>query len=176
MGITPLMNRILFYLLFLLLSTFSLCQNKDTTDKRFFAFGALLGNDLFIFHADYSITIKDNFYKLGYICDGRLLPSKSDDRSKNNDFFQSLSVTIGDRFRSNSFDALVFGGPAFGWGHKGSDNDPELIFGTVGLEAKALLMFRASDNAEFGVGCFGNVNPEKCFFGITLSFVLTNGN
>ena len=60
MGITPLMNRILFYLLFLLLSTFSLCQNKDTTDKRFFAFGALLGNDIFIFQKTEILFQKNN--------------------------------------------------------------------------------------------------------------------
>jgi hypothetical protein len=62
------MKTISFFILFAVLSGTSFSQVKDTTDRRMVAFGLLPANGIFIFHLDYSISIKNNFYKLGYIC------------------------------------------------------------------------------------------------------------
>lgn len=149
---------------------------KDTTDRRMVSVGALLANDIFIFQLDYSISIKNNFYKLGYICDGNTSLEGVDGPSYKGSFLQSTSITIGDRFRSKAFEAWLFCGPAYVWGFKRIEDNPDKQSKTIGLEAKALLMFRASKSAGFGVGCFANINKVKSFVGATISFVITNGN
>jgi hypothetical protein len=170
------MKFIAFFILFSILSITSFSQVKDTTDRRMVSVGALLANDIFIFQLDYSISIKNNFYKLGYICDGGLSLTGEDGPSYKGSFLQSVSFTFGDRFRSKAFEAWLYCGPAYVWGINKFEDNPQKQSNTIGLEAKALLMFRASKSAGFGVGCFGNLNRIKSFVGATISIVITNGN
>jgi len=166
-----------FFILLLLSATIpAMCTKKDPTDRSVFAMGAMFGEKLFVLHADYGFSINNNLYKIGYSGRGRLLPSNTDDQNNTNDFLQAASLSIGERFRSDDFEAYVFAGPALVWGHKGSTSDHESAITTVGLETKVLLMFRAADYADIGVGCFSVLNTAKSFYGITFSIALTNGN
>ncbi len=170
------MKKITFLFLMMILIAPLHSQVKDTTDRRMVAFGLLPANEILIFHLDHSISIKRYLYKLGYIYNGNLFAPKKDESVRGKDLFLSLSLDVGDRYRSEAFEAWVFAGPAFTLVYKGSLSNPSDRTSTVGLELKTLFMFRASKSAGFGVGCFGNVNKVKSFFGATISFVITNGN
>jgi hypothetical protein len=160
------------YLTFLLLlTTTTFCQNKDSTYKYWMTLGMWVNQGEITFDGDYSFSLGNYFYKVGYL-------SKDDETFHAGPdiyFFNSISGSIGKRFQSKWFEASVFCGPSCIIGEKGINQNIIKKFTTVGLESKIQLLIKPANEVGFGISFYGNLNPMKNFGGINLNVTIGNG-
>ena len=120
---------------------------------------------------NYSFSLGDNFYKVGYLHRGGILGGSGEDGLLNT----SVDISIGKRIQSEWFQAAFFGGPSYIFGRKSIGHGDTENFKTVGLEADVQLLFRAANEVGIGVGLFGNINFVKSYSGISFNITIGNG-
>ena len=163
--------RKMFLSFLLLLTTTTFCQNNDSTYQYWMTLGMGVNQGGFTFDGDYSFSLGNNFYKVGYLFkDNKTFNAESDKY-----FFNSISGSIGKRFQSKWFEASVFCGPSCIIGEKGIYQDIYKKFTTIGLESKIQLLIKPANEVGFGISCYGNLNPMKNFGGINLNITIGNG-
>jgi hypothetical protein len=163
------------YLLFLLLAaTTTFCQEKDSTYKYWMTFGFFVDKEMTL-NADYSFSLGNNFYKVGYLKEGDSFPFGTIHADPDKYFFRSISTSIGKRFQSEWFQASAFCGPSYLFGEKGININQYKNFNAVGLEAEIQLLFRFANEFGIGIGLHGNLNYIKNFGGININLTLGNG-
>ncbi len=121
------------------------------------------------FDADYSFSLGEYFYKIGYISKGSFLNDTPEEDGQY--FFRSINLSIGKRFQSEWFETSLFCGPAYVYGNSYSNKS----FYTVGLATQVQLLFRPANEIGIGVGMQGNLNFVKNFGAIYLNITLGNG-
>ncbi|MDP4117116.1 MAG: hypothetical protein Q8903_13345 [Bacteroidota bacterium] len=163
----------LIFLLFVLMST-AFCQNKDSAYKYWMTFGFWVDKEITL-DADYSFSLGDNFYKIGYLRKGDSFPITNSHAEIGKYLLRSVSATIGRRYRTDWFQGSVFCGPSFVYGENGISRNISNKFFTAGLQTDIQLLFRYADELGIGVGLYGNLNFKKNYGGININLTLGNG-
>jgi hypothetical protein len=170
-------------LLFFLVTTSVLCQEKDTTYKYWmtFSLGGWPTERVVVPHSAYSFSYHNKYYKIAYFSWGRDWPFEPPLSALPNSYIlRSLSVSIGKRYRSNWFEASGFIGPSFVYGKKGLyyDSNHNAIDKKVyspGIEAEVQFLFRPAKEVGMGVGFYADMNFLKNFAGAMVTLTLGNG-
>jgi hypothetical protein len=165
--------NIVFLFLFLTTTAFSKdidSTNRDSAYKYSMSVGMLIENYKGItFDADYSFSLGDNYYKIGYLSKGSFLGDTPNEAGQY--FFRSFNISIGKRFQSEWFQASLFCGPSYVYGNSYSNES----FNTIGLATQVQLLFRPANELGIGVGMQGNLNFVKNFGAIYVNFTIGNG-
>lgn len=166
------MRKGLFIILLLLSGNLLLAQEEDTAYKYWITLGGWVERNASL-NLNYSFSICDNFYKVGYFIRGGFSqsPSVGDDGY----LFNTIDISIGKRFQSEWFQASVFAGPSYIYGEKRISQGNNENYNTVGLESDVQLLFRLADEVGVGVGLYGNLNFEKIYAGLNVNLTLGNG-
>jgi len=170
------MTRMYFIFLLVLLATTAFSQEKDSTVnnssyKYWMSVGMFIENYKGItFDADYSFSLGDNFYKVGYLSKGGF---SSDGRPNEEGqyFFRSINVSMGKRFKSEWFQASLFCGPSYVYGNSYSNES----FTTISLATQVQLLFMLANEIGIGVGLQGNLNFVKNFGAVYVNITIGNG-
>lgn len=169
------MGKICLLFVFLLTAT-TFCQNNDSTYKYWMTIGIWNQNQEMTFNLDYSHSLGDYFYKVGFLFKGEWSPLGSSNIAGPDKYiFYTVRTSIGKRFQSKWFQTSVFCGPALLFGDKGINYDLDKKFTTVGLESKIQLLIKPANEVGFGISFYGNLNPMKNFEGINLNVTIGNG-
>ena len=135
------MAKLYFIFLLFSLTAIAIGQSKDTTYKYWMTIGISAENYVGItFDADYSFSLGDYFYKVGYLSKGGI---ESGDMPYGGQwFFRSYNVSIGKRYMVRWFQASLFCGPSYVHIIKGNDFISDETFHTVGLAAQVQLLLK----------------------------------
>jgi hypothetical protein len=169
------LGKLNFIFLLFLLNTPAFSQDKDSSYngsayKYWMTVGMFVENYKGItFDADYSFSIGDNFYKVGYLSKGSFWSDSPSEEGQH--FFRSINISIGKRFLTEWFQASLFCGPSYVYGNS-YNNDS---FNAIGLATQVQLLFRLADEIGIGVGMQGNLNFVKNFGAIYVNISLGNG-
>ncbi len=163
------------YILILsVLYSFSLlqAQEKDSSYKYWMTFGLGSIGDNISGNLSYSFSVGENFYKVGWLIQDEFNPIGSSFETVD---FNSIDFSIGKRFESEWWQAVLFAGPSFLFGEKKVANGNRERYNTIGLQTDIQLLFKLADEIGIGVGLWGNANFEKSSAGININITLGNG-
>ena len=166
------MKKILFVLIILVFVRTMSAQGKDSTYKYWMTVGFFFNPDI-TFNLNYSFSLGNNFYKVGYQTKGDGLIWGG--FGKNKYLFRSLDFSIGRRLQSKWFQASLFIGPSYVFGKKLLMTNTVEDFSTIGLETDMQVLFRPANEVGIGIGLFGNLNFIKNSAGININLTLGNG-
>ena len=152
-------------------------QDKDTTYKYWmtFSIGGWPNEQSVVLHSAYSFSYGNYYYKVSYFTKGRDLPFEFATALPNAYILRSVSVSAGQRFRSNWFEASGFFGPAYVYGRKGISSCIDKKVSSVGIEAETQFLFRIAKEVGMGFGFYYDLNFVKNFGGACVTLTLGNG-
>ena len=169
------MKKLLMITLLLLSENLLFAQEEDTVYKYWMTVGWMFNNDLMSSNLNYSFSLGNNFYKIGYFGRGGFSLSDTPTVGRDGYLYNTIDISIGKRFQSEWFQAAFFVGPSYLFGKKELSEDNFENYNTVGLESDIQLLFRLADEVGVGVGLYGNLNFEKSYAGMNINITLGNG-
>ncbi len=162
-----------FIILFIVFSgNLLLAQKEDSTYKYWITIGGWIEKNVSL-NFNYSFSLGNNFYKVGYFTRGGF--SQSPSVGKDGYLFNTIDISIGKRLKSEWFNICLFLGPSYVFGKKRISQGIYEKYSTFGLESDVQLLFRPADEIGIGVGFYGNLNFTKNYAGININLTLGNG-
>jgi len=146
-------------------------QNEDTTYKYWITTGGWIDKNVSL-NFNYSFSLCDNFYKVGYFIRGGF--SQNPSVGEDGYLFNSVDISIGRRLQSEWFQSSLFVGPSFVFGKKRIAPGNNEKYNTVGLETDIQLLFRPANEIGLGIGLYGNLNFIKNYAGININLSFGN--
>ena len=124
-------NKTLFVVIFFLITGLLKAQNEENIYKYWMTLGCGFQNKYIAINFNYSFSLGDNYYKVGFFERGEFNPF-GDGLSPGEDGYliHSVDISIGKRFQSKWFEASFWGGPSYLFGEKKitADNYEHLIW------------------------------------------------
>ena len=169
------MKKLLMITLLLLSENLLFAQEEDTVYKYWMTVGGMFMNDEISSILNYSFSLGNNFYKVGYFQRGGFSLSDTPTVGRDGYLYNTIDISIGKRFQSEWFQASVFAGPSYIYGKKRISQGNKEDYNTIGLGSDIQLLFRLADEVGVGVGLYGNLNFAKSYAGMNINITLGNG-